>query len=223
MKGTLYIVSTPIGNLKDITYRAVETLKDVDYIFCEDTRISSRLLNHYDIKKQLKSMNAVNENKVSKEVLSILLDGKNIAYLSDAGTPLISDPGRILVKTAREAGIKIVPIPGPSALTAMLSVNNFVGKTVIFEGFLEKKQEKNKKKLKALMEIGDIIVVYESPYRIIKLLESIKEVNEEIQVLVGRELTKKFEEIISGNCGEIIRYFEGKQIKGEFTVLISSK
>lgn len=145
--GVLYIVATPIGNLKDITLRALDVLRQVDIIVCEDTRHTLKLLSHYEIKKHLISLYARNEKENTQKVLCMLKDGRNVAYVSDAGTPSISDPGSILVSEARDYGVTIVPIPGASAFTALLSVAGRFGKTVIFEGFLSPKEGKRKKKI----------------------------------------------------------------------------
>ncbi|MCU0821509.1 MAG: 16S rRNA (cytidine(1402)-2'-O)-methyltransferase, partial [Spirochaetes bacterium] len=203
-KGTLYIIGTPIGNLSDITIRAIETLKEnTDYVFCEDTRISKRLLSHYNISVPLQSLHAHSPGAKVDYAISLLNDGKSIAYMTDSGTPGLSDPGSSLVKSARMNGIKIEPIPGPSALTSLLSVSGFQSKNIIFAGFLSKKEGKQKKELAGLKEYNGIIVIFESPYRIKKLLTSIHEIFPGCELVIGREITKFHEEFIAGTTEEI--------------------
>ncbi|MCP4296953.1 MAG: 16S rRNA (cytidine(1402)-2'-O)-methyltransferase, partial [Proteobacteria bacterium] len=187
--GDLYIVATPIGNLNDITYRAVETLKNVDIIACEDTRQSRKLLNHYGISKHLISCRARNEVNSSSGIVKLLEEGKDIAYVSDAGTPGISDPGSILVRAARDAGFEIIPIPGASAQTALASIGGFKGKSVLFEGFLAQKSGKRKRRLRELLDREEAFVIYESPYRIEKLMKELSDAEPERLLIVGREMT----------------------------------
>ncbi len=221
---TLFMVATPIGNLEDITYRAIETLKSVDVIACEDTRQSSKLLNHYGIKKHLISVRARNEKNAAPGVVKLMDEGKNIAYVSDAGTPVLSDPGAILIKAVRESEHEIVPIPGPNAFGAMVSVSGFIGKTVTFEGFLPQKSGKRGKRLKELLEREESFIIYESPYRIVKLLTQLAEINSERQLLLGREITKTFEEFIQGTTKEVLENLETRAtIKGEFAILVAGK
>lgn len=222
--GVLYIVATPIGNLKDITLRALDVLRQVDIIVCEDTRHTLKLLSHYEIKKHLISLHARNEKENTQKVLCMLKDGRNVAYVSDAGTPSISDPGSILVSEARDYGVTIVPIPGASAFTALLSVAGRFGKTVIFEGFLSPKEGKRKKRLLELMRSGCAIVMYESPYRLVRLLIDIKDIDEKRYIVVGKELTKTYEKIIKGISKEVLEVFlQVKVVKGEYVVLILPK
>lgn len=222
--GVLYIAATPIGNLEDITFRAVETFKNADFIACEDTRRTLALLTHFGIRKPLVSCRARNEAAASEKIVKILDEGKTVVYASDAGTPCLSDPGSILVKKAREAGHKIVPVPGVSAFAAMLSIAGTYDKTVIFEGFLSPKQGRRKKRLSELFSFNAAVVLYESPYRILKLLQDIAEIDNTRKIIVGRELTKIHEEIIIGTVGEILENLERKpSIKGEFSVFISAE
>lgn len=222
--GVLYIVATPIGNLKDITLRALEVLKEVDVISCEDTRHTLKLLSHYEIKKHLVSVHARNEKVSCNKVLALLQEGKSVAYVSDAGTPSISDPGSILVNEARQKGIKIVPIPGCSALATLLSVSGVFDKSILFEGFLSPKPGRRKKRLMELMECGSAVVLYESPYRIVKLLKDIAEIDETRSIVVGKELTKVHENVMLGKAGELLEMFSSlESIKGEFSLLISAK
>lgn len=220
----LYIVATPIGNLRDITLRALEVLKEVDVISCEDTRHTLKLLSHYDIRKHLVSVHARNEKTACNKVLDLLQEGKNVAYVSDAGTPSISDPGSILVNEARQKGVRVIPIPGPSAFATLLSVSGVFDKSILFEGFLSPKPGKRKRRLGDLMSYDSAIVLYESPYRIVKLLKDIAEIDESRNVVIGRELTKLHENVIVGKASELLKMFSSlENIKGEFSLLISAR
>jgi len=218
------VVATPIGNLKDISFRALETFQEADFIACEDTRHTLGLLTHYEISKPLISCRAVNEAAASEKIVKLLDEGKKIAYASDAGTPAISDPGSILVRMAREAGHTIVPIPGASAFGAIMSIAGTYDKTVVFEGFLSPKAGKRKRRLQELFDFGAGFVLYESPYRIVKLLADIAEIDSSRELIVGRELTKLHEEIIKGPASEVLQNFEKRpSIKGEFSVFVTGK
>lgn len=219
---TLYIVGTPIGNLGDITYRAVETLKNVDVVAAEDTRHTLQLLTHLEIRKPLISCRAQNEKIAAQKIIQLMDEGKNIAFASDAGTPGISDPGAILAGLVRKAGHSVVPIPGPSAFATLASVAGAGGKTLIFEGFLSPKPGKRHSRLKELLSTEDAIVLYESPFRIVKLLTDIADIDNNRRVVVGRELTKLHEEIVEGTAAELRDDFTSRaSIKGEFAVFIS--
>ncbi|MEE0886422.1 MAG: 16S rRNA (cytidine(1402)-2'-O)-methyltransferase [Treponema sp.] len=219
---TLYIVGTPIGNLGDITYRAVETLKNVDVVAAEDTRHTLQLLTHLEIRKPLISCRAQNEEFAAQKIIQLMDEGKNIAFASDAGTPGISDPGAVLAGLVRKAGHSVVPIPGPSAFATLVSVAGAGGKTLIFEGFLSPKPGKRRSRLKELLSTEDAIVLYESPFRIVKLLTDIADIDNNRRVVVGRELTKLHEEIIEGTAAELRDDFTSRaSIKGEFAVFIS--
>ena len=194
MNGKLYIVSTPIGNLKDITLRALEILNKVDFIACEDTRVTSKLLNRFDIKKELTSLNAINENKKAAKICDRILMGENCALVSDAGTPSISDPGVRLVSLAIKKNLRVVPIPGITALITALSISGLPTNSFVFEGFLPQKKGRQKK-LKLLAEEERTIIIYESTYRIEKLLNELNEYMPSRTIAVCRELTKKFEEV----------------------------
>ncbi|UTC88914.1 16S rRNA (cytidine(1402)-2'-O)-methyltransferase [Treponema denticola] len=222
--GILFVVATPIGNLKDISFRALETFQEADFIACEDTRHTLGLLTHYEISKPLISCRAVNEAAASEKIVKLLDEGKKIAYASDAGTPAISDPGSILVRTARKAGHTIIPIPGASAFGAIMSIAGTYDKTVVFEGFLSPKAGKRKRRLQELFDFGAGFVLYESPYRIVKLLADIAEIDSSRELIVGRELTKLHEEIIKGPASEVLQNFEKRlSIKGEFSVFVTGK
>lgn len=218
----LYIVATPIGNLGDITFRALETLKNVDVIAAEDTRHTLELLTHFEIRKPLISCRAQNEEFASEKIIKMLDEGQKIAYASDAGTPGISDPGAILAGLARKAGHTVIPIPGASAFATLASVAGAGGKTLIFEGFLSPKPGRRRSRLRELLATGDAVIVYESPFRIVKLLTDIAEIDGERRVVVGRELTKLHEEITDGTAKEVLEDYSARQkILGEFAVFIS--
>lgn len=218
----LFIVATPIGNLGDITYRAIETLKSVDYVAAEDTRHTLQLLNHFEIKKTMISCRAQNEAEVSKKIIALLEEGKSVAFASDAGTPGISDPGAVLVSKVRKAGFNVVPIPGASAFATLVSVAGTGGKTIIFEGFLSPKSGRRKNRVKELLLTGVAFVLYESPYRIVKLLNDIADTDSNRRVVVGRELTKLHEEIVDGTAKEVYEDFAGRtKILGEFAIFVS--
>ncbi len=222
--GTLFITATPIGNLGDITIRALETLKSVDVIACEDTRHTLRLLNHFEIKKPLISCRAQNEEKAAVKICSILEEGKDVAFVSDAGTPGISDPGSRLVRIVREEGYEVIPVPGVSAFAAICSIGGMSGKTFTFDGFLSPKKGKRLKRVRELLEREENFVLYESPFRIVKLLNDISSVDPSREVLVGREMTKNFEEYLSGNAEDVLKILEKREnLKGEFSLLVSGK
>ncbi|MCH8035085.1 MAG: 16S rRNA (cytidine(1402)-2'-O)-methyltransferase [Bacteroidetes bacterium] len=222
MKGKLYIVSTPIGNLKDITLRALETLKEVNFILCEDTRITSRLLNHFNISKKLISFNVVSEKKKIPNVIARIKSGDNCALVSDAGTPAISDPGVRLISKAIKEQIDVVPIPGTSAVITALTISGLPTDSFIFEGFLPQKKGRQKK-LKELAEERRTIILYESTYRIKKLVDELVEYLPERYVVVCRELTKKFEETWRGYPNEIKEVIDEKISKGEFVIVVAPK
>ena len=219
---TFYVVSTPIGNLSDISQRALDTLKLADYILCEDTRVSQKMLARFDIKKPLIAYHQHSKLSKVNEILEMLRQGKNIALISDAGTPGISDPGGQLVKAiVQEFGndVKIEPIPGASALTAIASVCGFPMERFVFLGFPPAKK-KRKQFFEELVNSKYPVVFYESPYRILKTLGEISKCrNVEMSCVVGRELTKKFETIYRGSLQEVAKQIEGDKVKGEFVVV----
>jgi 16S rRNA (cytidine1402-2'-O)-methyltransferase len=218
----LYVVATPIGNLEDITLRAIETLKNVDFIICEDTRVTKFLLNHFGIDKPLIVANAFNESKSIEKIIDKIKSGENAALVSDAGTPSISDPGTRIVNAAIKNEIEIVGIPGANAAILALSISGLPTDAFVFEGFLPQKKGRQKK-LQQLSEEERTIVLYESTYRIKKLLEEINQYMPSRKIVVARELTKKFEETWRGSANEILNDIENKNIKGEFVVLIAPK
>jgi 16S rRNA (cytidine1402-2'-O)-methyltransferase len=218
----LFIVSTPIGNLRDITYRAIETLKQADFVACEDTRVTSVLLNHYEIKKELISLNAINEKSKSGYIIERIKNGEACALVSDAGTPGISDPGVRLISEAINNGIDIVPVPGASAMITALTVSGLPTDSFVFEGFIPQKKGRQTK-LKQLAEEKRTVILYESTYRIEKLLGELNEYTPGRQVVVCRELTKKFEEAWRGTPAELLASFPEKVNKGEFVVVLAPK
>ncbi len=217
----LYIVSTPIGNLKDITLRAIETLKSVDLIAAEDTRHTCILLKAYDIATPLTSYYEHNEFSKSKYLLDLLKQGKNIAVVTDAGTPGISDPGYALIKLAQENQIPMTVIPGATALIAALSLSGAPAHQFIFEGFLPVKPGARQKKLAELKSEQRTIIFYEAPHRMLKTLEDIKDILGDPVVICTREITKKFEEVLKDKASVLITHFSQKPPKGEFVVLIN--
>ncbi|PJA97073.1 MAG: 16S rRNA (cytidine(1402)-2'-O)-methyltransferase [Ignavibacteriales bacterium CG_4_9_14_3_um_filter_34_10] len=216
----LYVISTPIGNMQDITLRAIETLKTVDFIICEDTRETSKLLHHFEIKKELISSNAQSESRKIGIILDRISTGQKAALVSDAGTPCISDPGIRLVNAAIQKQIKVVPIPGVNAAITALSISGLPTDSFVFEGFLPQKKGRQKK-LTELSQETRTIVLYESVYRIEKLLDELNQYMPNRFVSVCRELTKMFEEVWQGYPSEIISKLNVKTIKGEFVVVIS--
>ncbi|MDR2447306.1 MAG: 16S rRNA (cytidine(1402)-2'-O)-methyltransferase [Treponema sp.] len=216
------MIATPIGNLGDMTFRAVETLKTVDLVACEDTRQTLKLLTHFGIRVRLLSCRAGNEANASRKVIAALDERKTVAYCSDAGTPAISDPGAILVRSAASAGHTVVPLPGASAFASLVSIAGGADKSVVFEGFLSPKDGRRKSRLKALLEGGAAFVLYESPFRVLKLLADIVELDHERYVCVGREMTKVHEEYLRGSASEISAVLrERTDIRGEFSVFVS--
>jgi len=217
---TLFMIATPIGNLGDISLRALETLNSVDIIACEDTRHTLKLLSHYDIHKPLISCHSYNEQQGAKKIIGLLSEGKEVAYCSDAGTPGLSDPGALLVQMARAAGYKVVPIPGPSAFACLISASGLQGRTFLFDGFLSPKAGKRRTRLRELLDRGEPFILYESPFRIGKLLADIASIDPERRLCIGRELTKIHEEITEGKAKELALRFLAEPAKGEFCILV---
>jgi 16S rRNA (cytidine1402-2'-O)-methyltransferase len=219
---TLYIIGTPIGNLGDISFRAAEIFKTAGLVACEDTRRTLKLLSHLGIRTKMLSCRSQNEEFAAKKVIAALDQGQTVAYASDAGTPALSDPGAVLARLAAAAGHEVIPIPGPSAFAALLSVSGATDKTVVFEGFLSPKPGRRRSRLRELLEMKAAIVLYESPFRILKLLEDIVEIDNERYVCVGREMTKMHEEYIRGDAMAVLACFAAKnELIGEFSVFIS--
>jgi len=218
--GSLYLVSTPIGNLGDISFRAVHILKSVDLIAAEDTRVTSVLLNHYGIRNKMLPFHSYNQKRQTPHLIKILKDEKSIALVSDAGTPGISDPAYMLVQAAIENNIRVIPIPGATAFLAALTVSGLPINKFIFEGFLPLKKGR-KSKINALVSEERTIVFYESPHRIHKTVKELYENWGNRQCVMGREITKKFEEIYRGNLSDLMSHLGEKKVKGEIVLIIS--
>jgi len=223
--GTLYIVATPIGNLEDITLRALRVLQEVDYILCEDTRTTQVLLNKYEIKTKTMSYHAHSTDGKELAIINLLKGGKNLALVSDAGTPCISDPGVMLVANIRkEFGVdaKISPIPGPSALISALSASGISSAEFVFLGFLPHKKGRQTI-FKEIAESDRVVVFYESPHRVLKTLSSLDTYCPKCEVMIAREITKRFEEFIKGTPSELLQFLNDNKVKqkGEFVLIVS--
>ncbi len=219
MAGHLSIVSTPIGNLEDITLRAIRTLKEADIIAAEDTRRAKILLNTYGINTPLTSFHSHNNRQKARAIIRMLKEEKNVALVSDSGTPGISDPGHVLITGCIDEGLPVTVIPGPTALIAALVLSGKKTNKFIFEGFLSNKGARRKKQLKELLTEERTVIVYESPHRIEKLIKDIDDTDAAREVVLARELTKKFEEVRRGTAGEHLEHFRGNKPRGEFIVL----
>jgi 16S rRNA (cytidine1402-2'-O)-methyltransferase len=225
MTGKLFIVATPIGNLDDITFRAFEVLKSVDFVLAEDTRHSKKLLSHLDISKPIRAFHEHNEREKTKAIISEIYSGKSIALISDAGTPLISDPGYFLVAQAKKEGLKVVPIPGPTALITALSASGLASDSFTFLGFLPSKQTARIKLLIGLAGRTETIIFYESPKRVLATLTDMQTIfGDSREVCLAKELTKAFETIHTGSIPNLIEYLtiDQNHQKGEFVILISA-
>ena len=227
MQGILYVISTPIGNLGDISKRAVDTLKNLDILLVEDTRVSGKLLKNFNIDVKMVSFNEYSEKSKTASIISLLKEGKTVGIISDSGTPLISDPGFLLVREAVKNNIKVTAIPGPTALIYALSVSGLPTDKFIFLGYLPKKEGKRTNILKNLKKTSDYItatlIFYESPYRLLATLRNINEVFGDIDVVVCRELTKIHEEVLRESVLKLVDHFSTTAPKGEFTLLFHSK
>lgn len=222
METKLFLVPTPIGNLGDITIRGLEVLKSVDLILAEDTRHSGKLLNHYEIGTQMRSFHMHNEHKIINQLIDELKAGKTMALITDAGTPGISDPGYLMAKACIDEGIPFEVLPGANAFVPALIQSGLPAHNFVFEGFLPQKKGR-RTALERLANEERTIVLYESPYKLLKTLKDIREYWGERQVSVSRELTKKFEETVRGTVSELIVHFEGKPPKGEFVLAIGGR
>jgi 16S rRNA (cytidine1402-2'-O)-methyltransferase len=220
VSGTLYVVATPIGNLEDLTLRALRVLREVDLIACEDTRRTRALLAHFDV--HVPTLSYYEHNKLVRgpQILRRLGEGHSVALVTDAGTPGVSDPGFLLVREARAAGIPVVPVPGPSAVAAALSAAGVPAARFVFEGFLPVKPGRRLKRLQALREVATTVVLYESPHRIVATLAAVQEVFGEREIVVARELTKRFEEIVNAPAAAHLARLRAGEIRGELTVII---
>ena len=218
--GTLYLVATPIGNLEDITLRALRTLKECDVVAAEDTRRTGQLLKHFEITRPMVSYFQFNEARRSQEILERLARGERVALVTDAGSPGISDPGERVVKAALAAGFRVESVPGPSALIAALTASGLPGEEFHFLGFLRHKSGQRRKQLERLRGVDGTLILYESPYRVEKLLSELAELFPERSIVLARELTKKFEQFLRGTALELLEQFRERRFKGEFVVLI---
>ncbi len=221
--GTFYVVSTPIGNLKDVTIRALEVLRSVDYIVCEDTRVTLKLLNSYEIKKSLLSYHSKSSASVVKKIEDFSLSGRDIALVTDSGTPGVSDPGCKLIHRLLERGVSIVPIPGPSAIHTALAASGVSFSEYTFLGFISPKESRRKKKLEELKKRKSVFVFFESPHRIVRFLEDVLETLGNIKVYVAKEMTKKFEKYYRGKITDTIKMLESDVIKGEYTIVVDNR
>ncbi len=221
--GQLYIVPTPIGNLEDISFRAVNILKEADQVLAEDTRVSGKLLKHYAIATPMRSYHQHNEHRIVDQIIARLQGGEVIALISDAGTPGISDPGYLIVRECVARKINVICLPGATALIPAIVQSGIPSDRFVFEGFLPVKKGR-KKKLTALAEEERTLVIYESPYRVLKTLQDLKEyLGQDRSISVSREISKKFESTVNGKLAEVLEYFEHKKPKGEFVFVVAGK
>ena len=218
--GTLYVVATPIGNLEDITLRALRILKEVDCVLCEDKRVTAKLLNRYQIKTKLISFHKFNESKSIADIVSLISSGKNIALVSDGGTPLISDPGSNLISVLIKNNIKIFSIPGPSALTSAFAISPFVGNEFLFLGFLPSQKSKREEIISSLKERSKVAILFVAPHDLNKYLLEIQSFYSDIEVSYARELTKIYEEHWLGKINNLIELVEKKKLKGEIVLFL---
>ena len=223
MSGTLFVVATPIGNLEDVTLRALRVLKEVDVIACEDTRRTRALLSHFDIHTPTVSYFEHNKLVRGPQLLRQLTEGRSVALVTDAGTPGISDPGFMLVRDARAAGVSVVPVPGPAAVAAVLSAAGIPADRFVFDGFLPIKPGRRVNRLTALRELDTTIVLYESPHRILATLDAIATVFGEREIVVAREVTKQFEEIVRAAAAAHHERLAAAGVRGEFTIVIPTE
>jgi 16S rRNA (cytidine1402-2'-O)-methyltransferase len=221
--GTLYIVATPIGNLEDLTFRALRVLKEVDLVAAEDTRHSRKLFSHYGIATPLTPYHEHNEERKTAELLELLRQGRNIALITDAGTPAVADPGYRLVRACREAGLPVAAVPGPAAVTTALSVAGLPTDRFAFEGFLPSRAGARREKLRALRHEARTVALYETPHRLVAALRDVvEELGAEREVAVVRELTKLHEEVVRGGAGQVLADFAGRdQVRGEIVLLLA--
>ncbi len=218
--GTLYLVATPIGNLEDITLRALRTLRECSLVAAEDTRRTGQLLQHFGFRKPLLSYFRFNEARRSTEIVDRLKAGETIALVTDAGSPGISDPGERVVKAVLDAGLRVEPVPGPSALVAALTASGLPAEEFHFAGFLPVKSGQRRRKLEALKNLPGTLVLYESPHRIVKLLEELRDLFPDHPVVLAREVTKKFEQFLRGTPAELLALAGQRSIKGEIVALV---
>lgn len=223
MSGKLYLCATPIGNLEDITFRVIRTLKEVDLIAAEDTRHSIKLLNHFDIKTPMTSYHEFNKKEKGPKLIEQLLQGVSIALITDAGTPGISDPGEDLVKLSFEAGIEVTSIPGPAACITALTLSGLSTRRFAFEAFLPSDKKEKQHVLKELQNETRTIILYEAPHRLLKTLKELGEVLGDRKITIVKEITKKYENAIPTTILEAYKYYSGEEPKGEFVLVIEGK
>ena len=223
MTGTLFVVATPIGNLEDITFRAVRILSEVDLIAAEDTRHAKILLAKYNINTPLTSYHKFNIKSKTPYIINVLKEGRRVALVSDSGTPGVSDPGHEVIRESVNQNIRVEVIPGPSAAITALAVSGLPTDRFVFEGFLPKKPGKKMKRLKELQNETRTVIIYESPFRIIKTIEDVRRIMGDRQIAVCRELTKKFEEVIRGKAGDVLEKIKGSRVRGEIVLVISGQ
>jgi 16S rRNA (cytidine1402-2'-O)-methyltransferase len=221
--GILYLCPTPIGNLEDITLRALKTLKEADYIAAEDTRVTRKLLNHYEIKTPVLSYHEHNKNERGPKIISLLQEGKSVALVTDAGTPGISDPGEDLVRLAVEAGVRVVPLPGPAAAVCALVASGLSTERFAFEGFLPRKTKERKQRLLELADERRTMVLYEAPHRVIKTLNAMREALGNRRIAVAREMTKIHEEFFRGTIDQALERFEKDPPRGEMVLVVEGR
>jgi 16S rRNA (cytidine1402-2'-O)-methyltransferase len=221
--GTLYVVSTPIGNLKDLSFRALDVLRSVNCIVCEDTRVTLKLLNSYAIKKPLLSYHSKSRDSVIRGIEKRIMSGKDIALVTDSGTPCISDPGSKLISSALNAGITVVPVPGPSAVHTAIMASGLSFAEYIFMGFLSSKPGRRRRKLEELCDNRVVFVFYESPHRVLGFLKDVTEVFGEVKVLVAKEMTKRYERYYRGSPSDVTQEIQCDGVRGEYTIVIDNR
>jgi 16S rRNA (cytidine1402-2'-O)-methyltransferase len=221
--GTLYVVSTPIGNLKDVSFRALDVLGSVNCIVCEDTRVTLKLLNSYSIKKRLLSYHSKSRGSVVKGIEKLILSGKDVALVTDSGTPGVSDPGSKLIARMLNLGIEIIPIPGPSAVHTALAASGISFAEYTFLGFLSSKPARRRRKLQDLRNNRTVYIFYESPHRILSFIKDVIEVFGDVSVLVAKEMTKKYEKYYRGNSSDVAEGLERDGVRGEYTIVIDNR
>lgn len=218
---TLYIIPTPIGNLDDMTYRSVKILNELDYLFCEDTRVTQKLLNHFEITIKTSTYHEHNQEYAGSKILELLEQGQDVGLVSDAGMPGISDPGYDIIRLARDNDFNVVVLPGASAFIVAMVRSNFASKQFTYYGFLNKQPSKKVTELELILNTYHPTVIYESPHKLVKTLKLIAEMAPQTKVMVAREISKKFEEYTSGSATEVFNYYELNGVKGECVVIIS--
>ncbi|MBN2322951.1 MAG: 16S rRNA (cytidine(1402)-2'-O)-methyltransferase [Spirochaetes bacterium] len=222
-QGTLFVVGTPIGNLKDVTHRALEVLQNVRYIACEDTRVTLKLLNRYGISKTLVSYHSKSGERTASRIEKLIEQGNDIALVTDGGTPGVSDPGNELVARCIERGVRVEIVPGPSAVSAVLSGAGIRYAEYTFLGFLSAKPSRRRKKLETLKDTRTVFVIFESPHRIVRFLEDLLEIFGCVTVYVAKEMTKRFEKYYRGTAGSVLAEIEADGVRGEYTVVVDNR